>query len=87
LFCWLRSVGTFFSPLVGLVPTLRFFNDKKGMYGVYSAASVSNYFNGDVGFGTSAPEAKVDIKGANGYSQFRVREKYTPTSSADSNGF
>ncbi len=57
-----------------------------GMYGVYAATSVSNYFNGDVGFGTSAPEAKVDIKGANGYSQFRVREKYTPTGSADSNG-
>ena len=58
----------------------------KGMYGVYAATSVSNYFNGDVGFGTSAPEAKIDIKGANGYSQFRVREKYTPTESADPNG-
>ena len=57
-----------------------------GMYGVYAATSSSNYFNGDVGFGTSAPEAKVDIKGVNGYSQFRVREKYTPTGSADANG-
>jgi len=35
---------------------------------------------------TSSPTSTVDITGANGYSQFRMRTTYTPSSSADANG-
>jgi hypothetical protein len=42
--------------------------------------------NANVGFNISTPTAKVDINGATGYNQFRLRTTYTPTSSADTNG-
>jgi hypothetical protein len=35
---------------------------------------------------SSSPTSAVDITGANGYSQFRMRTTYTPTSSSDTNG-
>jgi hypothetical protein len=35
---------------------------------------------------TSTPTSAMDITGANGYSQFRLRTSYTPSSSADTNG-
>jgi len=35
---------------------------------------------------TSAPTSSVDIMGAAGYSQLRLRTSYTPTSSSDTNG-
>jgi len=38
------------------------------------------------GVGTNAPTSRVDINGANGYTQLRLRTTYTPTSSADVNG-
>lgn len=42
--------------------------------------------NGTVGIGTPAPASLLDILGAKGYSQLRVRTPYTPTSSSDPNG-
>ncbi len=38
------------------------------------------------GFGTEAPTARVDVNGATGYNQLRVRTSYTPTGTADPNG-
>ena len=35
---------------------------------------------------TSSPAALIDLAGATGYGQFRMRTTYTPSSSADSNG-
>jgi hypothetical protein len=35
---------------------------------------------------TSSPTSSVDVSNANGYSQFRMRTTYTPTSSSDTNG-
>lgn len=49
-----------------------------------------NYFhmvaNGFIGAGTSTPTAKLDLSGATGYNQLRMRTSYTPTGSADANG-
>ena len=42
--------------------------------------------NGYVGVGTSAPASQLDIAAPVGYSQFRLRTSYTPTSSSDTNG-
>lgn len=42
---------------------------------------------GMVAFGSNTtPTSKVDVIGANGYSQFRMRTSYTPTGTADANG-
>lgn len=41
---------------------------------------------GELGIGATIPTSKIDILGVNGYSQFRLRTQYTPTSSADANG-
>jgi len=35
---------------------------------------------------TSTPTSAIDVSGANGYSQLRMRTTYTPTSSSDTNG-
>jgi hypothetical protein len=35
---------------------------------------------------SSSPTSAVDVSATNGYSQFRMRTTYTPTSSADTNG-
>jgi hypothetical protein len=42
--------------------------------------------DGNVGIGTTAPTAKVDVVGVTGYNQLRLRTPYTPTGSADPNG-
>jgi hypothetical protein len=39
-----------------------------------------------VGIGVATPTSRLDLSGAKGYSQFRLRTAYTPTSSADTNG-
>jgi hypothetical protein len=35
---------------------------------------------------TSTPSSSIDVTGANGYSQLRLRTSYTPSSTADANG-
>lgn len=42
--------------------------------------------NGFLGLLTASPSSVLDITGANGYAQLRLRTSYTPTSTADSNG-
>ena len=42
--------------------------------------------NGMVGVGVSAPTSQLDILAPSGFSQFRLRTSYTPTSSTDPNG-
>jgi hypothetical protein len=42
--------------------------------------------DGFVGIGTNAPTDRLDITGANGYSQVRLRTAYTPTGTSDTNG-
>ena len=42
--------------------------------------------NGMVGVGVSAPTSQLDVLAPSGYSQFRLRTSYTPTSSTDPNG-
>lgn len=47
----------------------------------------SSYFNGgNIGIGTITPAALLDISGATGYAQLRIRTSYTPSSSGDTNG-
>jgi hypothetical protein len=41
---------------------------------------------GNVGLGTDSTTAKLDVEGATGYDQLRLRTRYTPTSSGDTNG-
>lgn len=56
-------------------------------YGIYQSGSAAkNYMNGNTSFGSTNNTAKVDITGANGYDQLRMRTSYTPTGTADSNG-
>lgn len=42
--------------------------------------------SGYTGINTPTPTSQMDITGANGYDQLRLRTTYTPTSSADANG-
>jgi hypothetical protein len=42
--------------------------------------------DGNVGVRTNTPTDLIDINGANGYSQLRLRTAYTPTGTADANG-
>jgi hypothetical protein len=42
--------------------------------------------DGNIGVRTNAPTDLIDINGANGYSQLRLRTAYTPTGTADTNG-
>jgi hypothetical protein len=42
--------------------------------------------DGNIGVRTNAPTDLLDINGANGYSQLRLRTAYTPTGTADANG-
>jgi hypothetical protein len=42
--------------------------------------------HGNTGFGGIAPTSRVDISGRFGYTQFRLRQSYTPSSSTDTNG-
>ncbi|MBV7534043.1 GDSL-type esterase/lipase family protein [Chitinophaga sp. sic0106] len=42
--------------------------------------------NGNVGIGNTSPSSRLDVSGATGYNQLRLRTSYTPTSSADTNG-
>ncbi|MFC1540653.1 hypothetical protein ACFL4J_01285 [Candidatus Margulisiibacteriota bacterium] len=41
---------------------------------------------GKTGIGTTEPTATLDVNGTTGYDQVRMRQSYTPTGSADSNG-
>jgi hypothetical protein len=46
-----------------------------------------NTTSGNTGIGlNSAPLSKLDLQGDTGYSQFRMRTSYTPSSSTDANG-
>ena len=52
-----------------------------------TAATLTNNFAGNTLFGAaSTPTDHVDINGANGFSQLRLRTAYTPTGTADTNG-
>jgi hypothetical protein len=55
-----------------------------------SATGGNNAFmirdDGNIGVRTNAPTDLIDINGANGYSQLRLRTAYTPTGTADANG-
>jgi hypothetical protein len=57
-----------------------------GHFAIYNDSALSNYFKGRIGCGTQAPTAQLDVNGANGYNQLRLRTSYTPSSSADANG-
>jgi hypothetical protein len=41
---------------------------------------------GNVGVGTTAPTAKLDVSGPTGYAQVRMRTAFTPTGTADTHG-
>ena len=42
--------------------------------------------NHNMGISTTAPTARLDVNGATGYDQVRMRTSYTPTSTADAHG-
>jgi hypothetical protein len=56
----------------------------------HNSAGNNNAFmirdDGNIGVRTNAPTDLIDINGANGYSQLRLRTAYTPTGTADANG-
>lgn len=41
---------------------------------------------GPVGVGTVSPVSKLEVEGANGYNQFRMKKTYTPSGTLDQNG-
>jgi hypothetical protein len=55
-------------------------------FGLHGAGTATNYLNGNLGIRTTSPTDNIDINGANGYSQLRLRTAYTPTGTADANG-
>jgi hypothetical protein len=55
-------------------------------FGLYGSGTATNYLNGNLGIKTTSPTDLIDINGANGYSQLRLRTAYTPTGTADANG-
>jgi hypothetical protein len=55
-------------------------------FGLYGSGTADNYLNGNLGIKTTSPTDLIDINGANGYSQLRLRTAYTPTGTADANG-
>jgi hypothetical protein len=55
-------------------------------FGLYGSGTAANYLNGNLGIKTTSPTDLIDINGANGYSQLRLRTAYTPTGTADANG-
>jgi|WetSurMetagenome_2_1015567.scaffolds.fasta_scaffold249050_1 hypothetical protein len=56
--------------------------------GTYQAATgiVLHETTGYTGIGTNAPTGRLDVNGATGYNQVRMRTSYTPTGTADGNG-
>ena len=42
--------------------------------------------NGNLGLSNIDPATMLDINGSLGYNQLRLRKKYTPSGTADSNG-
>jgi len=42
--------------------------------------------NGNVGIYNTSPTSRLDVTGAQGYNQLRLRTSYTPTGTADANG-
>jgi hypothetical protein len=57
-----------------------------GNWGIYSATTYDSYFAGSIGIGAITPTSRVDVTGAQGYNQFRMRTSYTPTATGDTNG-
>jgi hypothetical protein len=66
-----------------------------GVYGTGGANPIIFTAGGDsymegfsirLAIGHTSPTSRLDIDGANGYTQLRLRDTYTPTSSADVNG-
>ena len=55
-----------------------------------ATASISNKFymnnNGNIGLSNTDPSSMLDINASLGYNQLRLRTKYTPTNTSDSNG-
>ena len=46
-----------------------------------------NSQSGNTGIGlNAAPSSKLDVQGAQGYSQLRLRTQYTPSSTSNTNG-
>jgi hypothetical protein len=56
--------------------------------GTYQAATgiVLRESTGYTGIGTNSPTARLDVYGATGYNQIRMRTSYTPSGTADGNG-
>lgn len=55
-------------------------------YAIYSVDDGRVYLEGNVGVGTDLPTAKLDVNGATGYDQIRMRTSFTPTGTADASG-
>ncbi|RKZ29843.1 hypothetical protein DRQ36_07435 [bacterium] len=53
-----------------------------------TADNIAAFFNsgGKVGINAPSPTACLDVNGANGYDQVRMRTSFTPANSADANG-
>jgi hypothetical protein len=81
------SRGLFISPILTLAADWRSieWNNNTG-FGLYGVGTATNYLNGNLGIKTTSPTDLIDINGANGYSQLRLRTAYTPTGTADANG-
>jgi hypothetical protein len=56
---------------------------------LYLNSALSTYYdavNDRITMNSGTPTSKLDLTGANGYTQLRLRTSYTPTSSSDTNG-
>jgi hypothetical protein len=81
------SRGLFISPILTLAADWRSIEwSNNSGFGLYGNGNANNYLNGNLGIKTTSPTDLIDINGANGYSQLRLRTAYTPTGTADANG-
>lgn len=51
-----------------------------------NVTNTSAYYGVKMGLGQTVPTSQLDVQGANGYNQLRLRTQYTPTASSDANG-
>lgn len=62
-------------------------NNSTAFYITRSGTNLLNILpSGNVGLGNITPSSTLDVNGATGHSQFRLRTSYTPTSTSDTNG-
>ena len=80
------SGGVYVNATLTYQPYIYFQNSGSVTTVVISSDGNSYLGGGNLGLNTQSPSSQLDISGATGYNQFRMRTSYTPSSSGDTNG-